>query len=131
MGNSNGRGQLIVFEGPDGTGKTTLIEGFAQMRRRLGDKVIVAEFPGRAPGTLGHHVYRVHHNPRQFNIEHLDPASLQVLHVAAHIDAITNVIRPSVESGALVLLDRYWWSTWVYGIDSGGQSSFARRNDTL
>lgn len=112
-------GRLVVFEGPDGVGKTTLIDGFAKLRRSQGDQVVVAGFPGRTPGTLGHHIYRLHHDPDAFNIERLEPSSLQVLHVAAHIDTISRVIRPSVASGALVLLDRYWWSTWVYGIDAG------------
>lgn len=119
MSDSKDRGRLIVFEGPDGVGKTTLIEGFAQFRRDQGDRVIVTEFPGRTPGTLGHHVYQLHHQPERFSIDRLEPASLQIMHVAAHIDAINRVIRPGVESGALVLLDRYWWSTWVYGMDSG------------
>jgi hypothetical protein len=29
------------------------------------------------------------------------------------------VIRPYIEKGGIVLLDRYWWSTWVYGRLSG------------
>ena len=27
--------------------------------------------------------------------------------------------RPAIDSGTTVLLDRYWWSTWAYGMDEG------------
>jgi dTMP kinase len=47
------------------------------------------------------------------------PAALQLLHVAAHLDVIDRQIRPRVAAGEIVLLDRYWWSTWVYGVLSG------------
>jgi thymidylate kinase len=49
----------------------------------------------------------------------MSPTSLQLLHVAAHVDAIETVIRPRLTRGDLVLLDRYWWSTWVYGLVGG------------
>jgi dTMP kinase len=45
--------------------------------------------------------------------------ALQTLHVAAHLDTIERKILPLVEAGTWVILDRYWWSTWVYGIECG------------
>jgi thymidylate kinase len=41
------------------------------------------------------------------------PPSLQLLHVAAHVDAIASWIAPALEGGC-VILDRYWWSTYAY-----------------
>jgi dTMP kinase len=41
------------------------------------------------------------------------------MHVAAHLDSLSRVILPSLRSGKDVVLDRYWWSTWVYGRTSG------------
>jgi thymidylate kinase len=49
---------------------------------------------------------------------------VQLLHVAAHIELLERRIRPEVEQGTWVVLDRYWWSTWVYGLAAG-----IRRND--
>ncbi|MBN1550397.1 hypothetical protein JW979_02960, partial [bacterium] len=40
-------------------------------------------------------------------------------HIAAHIDAIENKILPCLKRGTSVILDRYWWSTWVYGMVDG------------
>jgi len=45
--------------------------------------------------------------------------ALQMLHVAAHLEAISTQIRPAIDSGNWVVLDRFWWSTWVYGQRSG------------
>jgi thymidylate kinase len=109
------KGGVFAFEGPDGVGKTTLISAVEQILARARDDIIVLSFPGSTPGTLGAHVYEIHHSPRQHSIRNLVPDALQVLHVAAHIDTIESVIRPHIEGGGVALLDRYWWSTWVYG----------------
>jgi alpha-glutamyl/putrescinyl thymine pyrophosphorylase clade 1/Thymidylate kinase len=49
----------------------------------------------------------------------VSPTSLQLLHVAAHIDAIEQRILPALCAGRTVVLDRFWWSTVVEGIVSG------------
>jgi dTMP kinase len=110
------RGRLIVFEGPDGVGKTALAKALVDELIRRGVPCEHFSFPGRDPGTLGRLVYEVHHDPGRFGIDHIEPASLQVLHVAAHLDAISRRILPALEAGRSVILDRFWWSTVVYGI---------------
>ncbi len=113
-------GKLIVFEGPDGVGKTTLVSGVVTRLRHRGIPCGVFSFPGREPGTLGEHIYTLHHHYHdQYQIASIDPASLQTLHVAAHIDAIARCIRPALAAGHHVVLDRFWWSTWVYGAYAG------------
>jgi thymidylate kinase len=56
----------------------------------------------------------------------IDPCSLQLLHVAAHVDAIESQIKPALGDGEWVVLDRYWWSTYVYGLDTGIRESQLR-----
>jgi len=112
-------GRLIVFEGPDGVGKTTLAKALVEELTRRGTRCDYFSFPGRNPGTLGRLVYEVHHNPGKFDIHHIDPTSLQVLHIAAHLDAIKGRILPALKEGRTVILDRFWWSTFVYGIVGG------------
>ena len=112
-------GQLVVFEGPDGVGKSTIS---AEVARLLNANASVCElitFPGREPGSLGKLVYEIHHSPTQFGIVSLTPTSKQALHIAAHLDAIERYIVPALASGRHVLLDRFWWSTWVYGMVGG------------
>ncbi len=113
------RGRLVVFEGPDGVGKTTLANALVEELTRRGVRGEYFSFPGRDPGTLGCLVYEVHHDPGKFGLDHVEPASLQVLHVAAHLDAIGQRILPALEAGRSVVLDRFWWSTVVYGIVGG------------
>lgn len=109
-------GRLFVFEGPDGVGKTTIINEIERRLHECGQACLRFSFPGRESGTLGAHIYELHHQPAQFGVEDLSTLSLQVLHVAAHVDAIERRILPSLRQGNTVLLDRYWWSTWVYGM---------------
>ena len=117
-------GKLFVFEGPDGVGKTTLSKAATDLLSAAGQSSQWLSFPGREPGTLGHLVYQVHHQPRQFNIDHLTDAAKQALHIAAHLDAIEQRIKPLLASGHNVVLDRFWWSTWVYGVTAGLDPGF-------
>jgi thymidylate kinase len=113
------RGRLIIFEGPDGVGKSKLIEALAKRLRTMHIHHEVVSFPGKTPGSLGLHIRELHHDPMKFGIKSLHPASLQTLHIAAHIDAIERRIRPKLDKGIWIILDRSWWSTWTYGTVAG------------
>jgi thymidylate kinase len=95
-------------------GKSTILRATREILRSRGHEVEDGAFPGNAPGTLGKLVYDLHHNPRQFGIAHLASSSLQMMHVAAHLDAIEGWITPARENGRMILLDRFWWSTAAY-----------------
>ena len=41
---------------------------------------------------------------------------MQLLHIASHIDLIQRKLRKLSDKKCIVLMDRYWWSTYVYGI---------------
>ena len=112
-------GKLFVFEGPDGAGKSELAHRLADSLRGRGVECELFAFPGNEPRSLGSHVYRIHHDPASVGIDNLHPASLQTLHVAAHIDEIEGRILPAMRKGRVVILDRFWWSTWVYGRITG------------
>jgi thymidylate kinase len=116
------RGKLFVLEGPDGVGKSTLAQVLTKHLNSIKVPCDYLAFPGHEAGTLGRHVYDFHHNPVQFGVETVHPTSVQVLHIAAHIDAIERQILPTLESGRSIVLDRFWWSTWVYGKVSGVNS---------
>jgi thymidylate kinase len=113
------QGKLFVFEGPDGSGKTTVSLAFANHLRSKGIECDHFAFPGRDAGTLGKAVHDLHHDPQARGVESLTATSLQILHIAAHVDAIECRILPALKNGRTVILDRFWWSTWVYGIISG------------
>lgn len=109
-------GRLIVFEGPDGVGKSSLSRALAEHIERQGQACLWYAFPGHQEGTVGELVYRIHHEPTSLGVKKLTPASLQILHIAAHVDLIATEILPALSRGQTVILDRYWWSTFVYGV---------------
>lgn len=112
-------GQLFVFEGPDGVGKTELSKRFTALLSDRGIPVQHLSFPGKGHGTLGKLVYDLHHDSHSHGVDRITPLSMQLMHIAAHIDAIQFTIVPALRSGVSVVLDRFWWSTKVYGLASG------------
>jgi thymidylate kinase len=106
-------GRLIIFEGPDESGKTTLSKQLTAALEARGQKCLWLAFPGHEPNTLGAEIYALHHDPRFATAPAL---SVQLLHVAAHVEAIRLRILPALRAGTWVVLDRYWWSTLAYGL---------------
>lgn len=119
-------GRLIVFEGPDGVGKSTLTKALSFSLTERGIPCDCLAFPGREVGSLGWHVYQLHHEPERFGVKNIPSTSLQLLHVAAHLDAITSRILPTLQAGRWVVLDRFWWSTWVYGVIAGASQKILK-----
>lgn len=118
----NSSGRLYVFEGLDGVGKSELSRFFARHLTQEGVACDWLSFPGKEPGTLGEHVYQLHHNRTRYGLQSLNPTSLQLLYVAAHIDTIERRIIPALKKGRTIVLDRFWWSTKVYGTVGGTKS---------
>lgn len=113
------RGKLFVFEGVDATGKTTLCNELCEIIQNKQISVRNLHFPGKKNGTLGELVYRIHHSYNsEFGIQTITPCSLQLLHIAAHVDSIESEIIPALDRGEWVVLDRFWWSTYIYGLDT-------------
>lgn len=112
-------GCLIVVEGPDGIGKSTICEHLKGALRRDGIPCELLSFPGKEPGSIGELVYRMHHDQKRLGVQKLSPLARQALHVAAHIDLIDRRILLFLEAGKVVILDRFWWSAWVYGLVNG------------
>ena len=117
------QGRLIVLEGPDGVGKSTLSQALAGRLKSMGLTCDHLSFPGKEEGTVGHLVYKVHHEPASLGLNAIADISLQALHIAAHLDEVERHILPALQQGRWVVLDRFWWSTWVYGRAASVESS--------
>lgn len=112
-------GQLIVFEGPENTGKSTLARRLAQALNEDGTPADCLSFPGKESGSLGALVYAVEHERARLGVSGVTPAARQALHLAAHLDAIESRILPTLARGRWIVLDRYWWSMWAHGVAAG------------
>jgi thymidylate kinase len=112
-------GRLFVLEGPDDVGKTTLATMLSQYLSEGGSPNQILSFPGREPGTLSELVYRFYHNSREFGVLNVSPIAMQVMVTAAHVEVIEARIKPLIYQGVDIVLDRFWWSTWVYATIEG------------
>lgn len=116
--------KIFILEGANEVGKSTLAAMLSQTLHQKHVPHVLLSSPGHETGTLGRHVYQIHENPAQFDVATMQAASLQVLHVAAHIDTLHSRIVPAINAGQIIILDRFWWSTWVYGRASGVAPKF-------
>lgn len=108
-------------------GKTTIAKRLANKLTGAGIDAVYVAFPDAEPGTLGAFVHLLHDNPEAAGVSvPVHATSVQLLHVAAHVDTIQRSILPSLKGGTAVILDRYWWSTWVYGLAAGIQEDILK-----
>lgn len=109
--NRPGAGLLIVLEGIEGSGKSTQAPLLAEWLGSLGLEVVTAREPG---GTgLGEGV-------RALLLESADtasevPARVELmLMLAARAALMVEIVEPALRRGAVVLLDRFEFSTFAY-----------------
>jgi len=101
------RGRLIVIEGTDGAGKSTLIHGTAEALRWLGADVLTTVQP--TPGIRATEVFRAFSETSG-----PDTALYRALYLVTVGDRLyhaASVIEPHMRSGGIVLSDRYVFTT--------------------
>ncbi len=112
---SGRHGIFITFEGPEGSGKSTHSRRLSAFLRRKGHRVVFTREPG---GTaLGIQLRRILLDHRSGK---MDPWVELCLYEACRAALVAQVIRPALESGAVVIVDRFQDSTWVYQGWAGG-----------
>lgn len=112
-------GQVIALEGPDDSGKTTLATSLLRHLRSQGLDCLQLSFHGAAPGPLGGRAQGIHDDSTPEREMPIPAISLHLRQLAARVELIDSAIRPAVQSGKTVILDGYYWSTWVRGLASG------------
>lgn len=102
------RGTLITIEGIDGAGKSTLAAG---LRDELGARGLDAELV-REPGgvELSERIRALVTDPEL----DIDDRAEALLYAAARAQLVAELLRPRLEAGALLLLDRFSDSTLAY-----------------
>ena len=102
---------FITFEGMDGCGKSTQARLLAEHLRALydDDKIILTREPG---GTeIGEQIRDVIHALRNHNMA---STTEFLLYNAARAQIVSELIRPALADGKIVLCDRYADSTLAY-----------------
>jgi dTMP kinase len=108
------RGRLIVFEGPEGAGKTTQIRLIAERLARAGVPALAIREPGGTP--VGDAIREI-----LLDSEHqITPAGEALLFMASRAQLIAGEVVPALTRGAVVLLDRFFLSTYAYQIVGRG-----------
>ena len=102
-------GLLVTFEGGEGSGKSTQIERLADFLLDEGHEVVTAREPGTT--KVGEAVREILLRAAR---EDLTAESELALFLAARAELVAEVVRPALEAGKVVLLDRYGDSSVAY-----------------
>jgi dTMP kinase len=99
---------FFVFEGIDGSGKSTQAARLAEALEQRGFAVARARDPGGTP--LSDRVRALLLDPDTV----VAPSAELCLYAAARAQLVAEVIRPALDAGKAVVCDRFTWSTWAY-----------------
>lgn len=117
-------GLLIVIEGIDGTGKSTQARRLAEALRARGKKVVLSREP--TDGAWGQKIRRSYVEGR------MSPADELAAFVEDRREHVAQVVRPALERGEVVVLDRYYYSTIAYqGVRGGDVGAIRAANEAF
>ena len=108
------RGALVVLEGAEGVGKTTQLRRLAARLRLSGVGHCTVREPGGTP--VGDEIRRVLLDPAM----HIVPRAEALLFMASRAQLVDQVVQPAIARGEVVLLDRFFLSTYAYQIAGRG-----------
>lgn len=108
------RGFFVVLEGPEGSGKSSLIEPLAARMRESGlDPIVIREPGSTRAAEIAREVLLDPEHP-------VGPLAELFLYLAARADLVQRVIRPALEAGKTVLSDRFAMTTEAYQMAGRG-----------
>ena len=99
---------FITFEGIDGSGKSTQIQLLKEMLEKRNHVVTILREPGG--NILSEQIRQLLLDSK----EQVDPRCELLLFTAARAQLVSNVIRPALEAGKIVICDRYIDSSVAY-----------------
>jgi dTMP kinase len=107
-------GRLIVLEGPEGAGKTTQLRLLADRLKGSGRDVLTLREPGGTP--LGDAIRSILLD----SAHEITPAAEALLFMASRAEIVRLKIDPALNAGVVVLMDRFFLSTYAYQIGGRG-----------
>ncbi|MBO7703149.1 MAG: dTMP kinase [Solobacterium sp.] len=103
------RGKFITFEGPDGSGKTTVSKAVCEKLLELGYPVRYTREPGGS--RIAEAIRDIILDPQ--NTE-MDARCEALLYAASRRQHLTDIVLPSLEAGTHVICDRFVDSSIAY-----------------
>jgi dTMP kinase len=100
---------FITLEGPEGSGKSSQIPLLAEFLRRQGCTVLTTREPGGTP--IGDQVREILTSMRNTS---MNARTETLLFCAARAQLVSEVIRPRLSAGEIVISDRFADSTLAY-----------------
>ena len=107
-------GGLIVLEGIEGVGKSTQLQHLRRALEKRGQVASAVREPGGTPA--GDEIRRLLLDPAS----QLDERTEALLFMASRAQLVADVIRPALQRGEFVLVDRFFLSTYAYQIAGRG-----------
>ena len=108
------RGRLIVFEGIEGAGKTTQIRLLAERLATAGVTARGVREPGGTP--VGDEIREILLHPEK----EITAATEALLFMASRAELVARELRPALEDGVVILVDRFFLSTYAYQVAGRG-----------
>jgi dTMP kinase len=108
------RGRLIVFEGVEGAGKTTQIKLLAERLAAVGVVARGVREPGGTP--VGDDIREILLHPEK----EITAATEALLFMASRAELVSRELLPALNDGVIVLVDRFFLSTYAYQIAGRG-----------
>ena len=108
------RGPLIVFEGAEGVGKTTQARRLVATLERHGQACLHLREPGGT--SLGESIRSVLLEPARS----IAPRAEALLFMASRAQLMSERVEPALNAGTVVVLDRFFLSTYAYQIHGRG-----------
>jgi len=102
------RGFFIVFEGPDGSGKSTQAEVLYHKLLKDGFSCEITHEPGGT--TIGKRISKLLLDPELT----IFPKTELFLFLADRSEHVKTVIQPALSKGTIVICSRYFYSTLIY-----------------
>lgn len=120
------KGVFITFEGGEGSGKSTQIKLFAEYLKQTGQDVIITREPGATENGKQIRRLLVEGDKDKF-----DELTETLLFYADRRMNLTQIVKPALESGKIVLSDRHNDSTLAYQFYGAGKFKDTKIMDTL
>lgn len=103
------QGIFITFEGIDGSGKDTQAKLLAKYFKNKGYSVIRTREPGGT--SIGEKIRKILLSPK---IGRVDQRAEVLLFAASRAQIVSNIIKPALEKGKIVISNRYVDSSYAY-----------------